>query len=118
MTNETFPLSVPATVHHNQPIVALVEETISRGEAHFASTGALVVETGAHTGRSAQDKFTIRDDATEATVWWDNNKPITRQQFDLLLGDFKAHAAKRELFVQYLFAGADARHRLNARIFT
>ena len=118
MTNETFPLNVPATVHHNQPVVALVEESIRRGESRFASTGALVVETGAHTGRSAQDKFTIRDDATESTVWWDNNKPITRKQFDLLLEDFKAHAASRELFVQDLFAGADARHRLNTRIFT
>ena len=107
MTNETFPLSIPATVHLNQPVVALVEESIRRGEARFASTGALVVETGAHTGRSAQDKFTVRDDATETTVWWDNNKPMTREQFDLLLEDFKAHAASRELFVQDLFAGAD-----------
>jgi phosphoenolpyruvate carboxykinase (ATP) len=98
--------------------VELVEDSIRRGEARFAATGALVVETGAHTGRSAQDKFTIRDDATDETVWWDNNKPITRKQFDTLLEDFKAHAATRELYVQDLFAGADAKHRLNTRIFT
>jgi phosphoenolpyruvate carboxykinase (ATP) len=118
MSNETFSLSVPSVVRHNRPLVELVEEAIRRGEAHFASTGALVVETGAHTGRSAQDKFTIRDEATEGTVWWDNNKPITRKQFDTLLEDFKAHASSRELFVQDLFAGADPKHRLNTRIFT
>jgi len=118
MSNETFSLSVPSVVRHNRPLVELIEESIRRGEAHFASTGALVVETGAHTGRSAQDKFTIRDEATEGTVWWDNNKPITRKQFDTLLEDFKAHASSRELFVQDLFAGADPMHRLNTRIFT
>ena len=118
MSNETFSLSVPSAVRHNRPLVELIEESIRRGEAHFASTGALVVETGAHTGRSAQDKFTIRDEATEGTVWWDNNKPITRKQFDTLLEDFKAHASSRELFVQDLFAGADPKHRLNTRIFT
>ncbi|WP_072387518.1 phosphoenolpyruvate carboxykinase [Hyphomicrobium sp. CS1BSMeth3] len=117
MSNETFSLSVPSAVRHNRPLVELIEESIRRGEAHFASTGALVVETGAHTGRSAQDKFTIRDEATEQTVWWDNNKPITRKHFDTLLEDFKAHASSRELFVQDLFAGADSNHRLNTRIF-
>ncbi len=118
MSNETFSLSVPSAVRHNRPLVELIEESIRRGEAHFASTGALVVETGAHTGRSAQDKFTIRDDATDQAVWWDNNKSITRKQFDTLLEDFKAHASSRELFVQDLFAGADAKHRLNTRVFT
>jgi phosphoenolpyruvate carboxykinase (ATP) len=118
MTSETFPLSISATIRHNSSVVELIEEAIKRGEGHFASSGALVVETGAHTGRSAQDKFTIRDDATEKTVWWDNNKPITRKHFDTLLEDFKAHAAKRELFVQDLFAGADPKHRLNTRVFT
>ncbi len=118
MSNETFSLSVPSAVRHNRPLVELIEEAIRRGEARFAATGALVVETGAHTGRSAQDKFTIRDAATEESVWWDNNKSITRKQFDTLLEDFKAHAASRELFVQDLFAGADPKHRLNTRIFT
>ena len=118
MSNETFSLSVPSAVRHNRPLVELIEDSIRRGEAHFASTGALVVETGTHTGRSAQDKFTIRDEATEGTIWWDNNKPITRKQFDTLLEDFKAHASSRELFVQDLFAGADPKHRLNTRIFT
>ncbi len=118
MSNDTFSLSVPSVVRHNRPLVELIEESSRRGEAHFASTGALIVETGAHTGRSAQDKFTIRDEATEGTVWWDNNKPITRKQFDILLEDFKAHASSRELFVQDLFAGADRTHRLNTRIFT
>ena len=88
-----------------------------RGEARFAASGALVVETGAHTGRSAQDKYTVRDATTEKAVWWDNNKPMSPEQFELLWADFRAHAKSREMFVQDLYAGADPAHRLNARVF-
>ncbi len=117
MTIEPFPLDVASKLHHNlssDQLYAMVQE---REEGQVAATGAFVVKTGAHTGRSAQDKFTVRDAETENTVWWDNNKSITRPQFELLLADFKAHAASRDLFVQDLFAGADANFRLNARIF-
>ena len=95
MTSEFFPLSAPAKVHHNTREVELTEEAIRRGEARFAASGALVVETGAHTGRSAQDKYTVRDATTEKAVWWDNNKPMTPEQFDLLWDDFSAACQDR-----------------------
>jgi phosphoenolpyruvate carboxykinase (ATP) len=64
-----------------------------------------------------QDKYIVRDASTENAIWWDNNKPMSPEQFDLLLADFEAHAATRELFVEDLHAGASPKHRLNARIF-
>jgi phosphoenolpyruvate carboxykinase (ATP) len=117
MTIESFSLSFPGKIKHNTREAELVELAIRRGEGTFASTGALVVETGAHTGRSAQDKFTVRDATTEQAVWWDNNKPMQPEAFDLLLSDFREHVKSREMFVQDLFAGADPAQRLNARIF-
>src|SRR5689334_3424632 len=59
MTSDLFPLSAPAKVHHNTLESVLAEEAIRRGEARFSDAGALVVETGVHTGRSVQDKFTV-----------------------------------------------------------
>ncbi len=118
MTIESFPLSAPAKVNHNTGDVELIEQAIARREACFAAGGALVVETGSHTGRSVQDKFTVRDATTEKAVWWDNNKPMTPEHFEVLWADFRDHAKSRELFAQDLFAGADPAHRLNARIFT
>jgi phosphoenolpyruvate carboxykinase (ATP) len=118
MTIESLPLSVPAKIKHNTGDVELIEQSIARKEACFAAGGALAVETGVHTGRSVQDKFTVRDATTEKAVWWDNNKPMTPEAFDLLWSDFREHVKSRELFVQDLFAGADPGHRLNARIFT
>jgi phosphoenolpyruvate carboxykinase (ATP) len=115
---ESFPLATAQKVSRNNSHVELIELAIKRGEGRFASTGALVFETGAHTGRSAQDKYTVRDETTEKTVWWDNNKPMSPEQFDLLYSDFIEHARSRELFVQDLFAGADPQHRIKSRIFT
>ena len=114
---ETFPISAAGKVHHNNSQVELIEYAIKRGEGRFASSGSLVVETGLHTGRSPNDKFTVRDATTESTLWWDNNKSMTPAQFENLLADFKAHAAKLELFVQDLYAGADPAAKLNTRVF-
>jgi phosphoenolpyruvate carboxykinase (ATP) len=118
MTATTFPLTAAAKVHHNLGATALLEAAVQRGEGRLSAAGALVVETGQHTGRSAQDKFTVRDATTDGAVWWDNNKSITPEQFALIEQDFLAHARSRELYVQDLFAGADRNHRLDTRIFT
>jgi phosphoenolpyruvate carboxykinase (ATP) len=91
---------------------------VRRGEGSLAAGGALVVDTGVHTGRSVQDKYIVRDPSTETSVWWENNKPMSPAQFDLLLSDFARHAKSCQLYVQDLFAGADPAHRLRARIFT
>src|SRR5262245_55458826 len=107
MTIELFPLNSSATIKHNTAAVELIELAVRRGEGQLAACGSFAVETGAHTGRSAQDNYVVRDAATEKAVWWDNNKAMTPEQFDLLLSDFREHAKSRELFVQDLFAGAD-----------
>jgi len=49
--NDLFPLSDAKKVYHNNSSIELIELSIRRNEGRFASTGALVVETGAHTGQ-------------------------------------------------------------------
>ncbi len=107
-----------SAVHANLAAPQLYAEALRRGEARIAEGGALVAETGRHTGRSPTDKFVVRDASTEATVWWDNNGAMTPQAFETLLGDFVEHAKGRELFVQDLFAAAEPSARVNARVFT
>jgi ATP-dependent phosphoenolpyruvate carboxykinase len=48
-------------VHWNLPMANLVQEAIARKEGLLAKDGPLVVKTGIHTGRSAGDKFVVRD---------------------------------------------------------
>ena len=95
MTIDTLALTFPAKVNHNTADAQLIELAIAEGEAQFASTGALTVETGVHTGRSVQDKFTVRDATTDKVVWWDNNKPMTPDAFELLWADFREHIKTR-----------------------
>jgi phosphoenolpyruvate carboxykinase (ATP) len=111
-----FPLTGESKVNDNTGTVSLIELAIRRQEGWFTAAGALAVETGAHTGRSAQDKFIVRDSRTEGTVWWDNTKPMSPEHFDRLKRDFIEHCRGRELFVQDLFAGADPARRLPTRI--
>src|SRR5437667_368914 len=81
-----------AGVHWNLTEPLLYEFAIAASEARLAYGGALVADTGAHTGRSPKDKHTVRDALTEKTVWWDNNRAISPAQFELLYQDFLAHA--------------------------
>ena len=118
MSSDAFPLTLPGSVERDLCEARLIELAVRRGEGSLAAGGALVVNTGAHTGRSVQDKFIVRDAATENCVWWENNKALSPAQFDLLLADFGRHAQACQLYVQDLFAGADPAHLLRARIFT
>jgi phosphoenolpyruvate carboxykinase (ATP) len=96
----------------------LYEDSLRMGETQIAKGGAIVADTGVHTGRSPKDKFIIRDADTENEVWWDNNGAITRAQFDVLLADFITHAEGKSLYAQDLYGGADPAYRVRARVFT
>ncbi|MEM9225659.1 MAG: phosphoenolpyruvate carboxykinase (ATP), partial [Pseudomonadota bacterium] len=87
----------PRSIFKNWNESRLYEKSVQDGESRVAKGGALIVETGLHTGRSAKDKFTVRDEATEDTVWWDNNASMTPAHFDALWDDFKAHLEDKDL---------------------
>ncbi|MFQ8431059.1 phosphoenolpyruvate carboxykinase [Amaricoccus sp. W119] len=105
-------------VHYNLLEPALVEQAISRGEGQLGQGGALLVSTGKHTGRSPKDKFVVREPSVEDSIWWENNTPMAPEAFEALKADMKAHIKGGELFVQDLYAGADAEYRLNVRVIT
>ncbi len=96
----------------------LYEESLLRNEARLSSGGALVAYTGQHTGRSALDKFIVRDNTTRDTVWWDNSAAMEPGKFEILYQDFLKHAEGKDLFVQDLIGGADEDNRLQTRIIT
>ena len=107
-----------AEVHWNLGTAPLVEFAVRRGEGVLAKDGPLVVATGKHTGRSAKDKFIVRDGETENSVWWGKtNVDMTPAHFAALKEDFfKAVAEKETLFVQDLFGGSQPEHRVKVRV--
>jgi len=103
--------------HWNLPIPALYEAALARGEGVLAAGGPLVVLTGQHTGRSAKDKFIVREAGSEADIWWGEiNRPMAPRQFARLKGKMLAYLQGREVFVEDCYAGADPGHRLRVRV--
>lgn len=107
-----------ADLHWNLVTARLVEAAVARGEGKLSADGPLVVETGAHTGRSAQDKFIVRDAETDGTVWWGkSNKAMAPEHFAALKADFlTALGSKEHLFVQDLYGGSQPENRVRVRV--
>jgi len=94
------------------------EEAVKNEGAEVAKGGAIVVKTGKHTGRSALDKFVVRDEVTEDKVWWEATDHISPEQFSALRDDFEAHMSGMKLYGQETYGGADLDHRLPVQIVT
>jgi phosphoenolpyruvate carboxykinase (ATP) len=111
-------ITTAATIHANLGTPALVEHAVRNGEGLLAADGPLVVATGKHTGRSAKDKFIVKDENTADTVWWGKtNVPMDPAHFAALKADFLAAlAAKDKLYVADLFGGSQPEHRVNVRV--
>ncbi|MCC2098306.1 MAG: phosphoenolpyruvate carboxykinase (ATP), partial [Hyphomicrobiales bacterium] len=115
---DTFGLTGAKSVAYNLGPAQLYEESIRRNESVIMPGGPINAETGIHTGRSPKDKHTVRDATTEDKVWWGNNNPITSDQFQTLLDDFRKHMDGMDLFVQDLYGGADPAFRVKTRVIT
>ena len=117
----TFPGTVNmdhlAQIRWNDDKMTLFDLALQKGEGIETVQGNLAVETGKHTGRSATDKYIVRDSETESTVWWDNNQAIPEAHFDVLYAYFMAHAEGKHLYGQDLFGGADPAYCVGACIF-
>src|ERR1051325_5024288 len=104
-------------VKWNLSAAALYEEAIRKQEAVIAAEGPLICRTGAHTGRSPNDKFTVKEPSSEKHIAWGKvNKPLEQAQWDALHSDFIAPLTDKDLYVLDCYAGADSEFRLPVRI--
>ena len=107
------------TVYWNLPVPALYEEALFRREGKVAHMGPLVVNTGKHTARSANDKFVVKEAATAKHVWWgEYNRPFNPDKFGSLLGRLQGFLEGKDIFIQDCYGGADPNYRLPIRIIT
>ena len=105
-----------SSVFYNLTEAALMQKAIERGEGVLGVGGALLVETGKHTGRSPKDKFIVRDRTTESKIWWEENGSISKLNFEKLQRDIFNHMVGKDYFVQDLYACADKNYRVNIRL--
>ena len=72
-------------IYWNLSTPALIEASVRRRESHLAHHGALVVRTGAYTGRAANDKFIVDEPSSREKIWWGEvNQSISEEKFDTL----------------------------------
>ena len=105
------------SVHANLSASALVAESLRRNEGRLSADGALMVQTGVHTGRSVQDKFVVDEPSVSGEIWWGKiNQPLSPEKFTVLKGRVQAYLQGHELFTQDLYAGADPANRVRVRL--
>ena len=76
-----------SNVYWNLNTPELYEVIVRRGEGHISAHGALLVDTGEHTGRAAKDKAIVREPSSEEKVFWGEvNKEFPQDKFDRLDG--------------------------------
>jgi phosphoenolpyruvate carboxykinase (ATP) len=110
-------LSNLSNVYWNLPTESLYEEIAFRGEARISHLGPVVANTGKHTGRSASDKFIVKEGTTQDKVWWgEYNRPFSQDKFNELFSRLSGFLQGRDVFVQDCYAGADPTYQLPIRI--
>jgi phosphoenolpyruvate carboxykinase (ATP) len=110
----------PHKIYVDSPLNLLVEKAIQLGQGHLSKHGALVVKTGKHTGRSANDKYIVKSASTEKTIWWENNinemSPATFEALKKKVLDYLNKA--QDLFITERSVGAHKEHNLGVRLIT
>lgn len=106
-------------VYWNLPVEALYEEAIFRGEARISHDGPLIVNTGKHTARAANDKFIVREHTSEENIWWGQyNRPFPTEKFNELFSRLQGYLQGRDVFVQDCYGGSDPEYKIPVRIIT
>ena len=117
---------VGAEVLHNPSYEQLFAEETKAGLEGFekgqeTELGAVNVMTGIYTGRSPKDKFFVKDETSENTVWWtseeykNDNKPVTPQTWKSLKEIAIEQLSNKKLFVMDTFCGANESSRIKVR---
>jgi len=110
---------VTPQVRHNPSPALLYEDALAfePGTA-MSSTGALIAQSGAKTGRSPGDKRIIRHPVIEDDVWWGKvNVALEAEHFRALRDQAVDYLDSRErLYVVDGFAGWDPRYRVKIRV--
>jgi phosphoenolpyruvate carboxykinase (ATP) len=111
--------AVGSVLHSNLSPAELYEDAIRAGEGLIAAGGPLVVRTGRYTGRSPEDKFIVREAASEGKIWWGPvNRPISEEHYERLRVRLMAYVAERPMYAQDLFIAAAPAHRRSLRVYT
>lgn len=109
-----------STVHYQLSPKELTTKIVETNQGELTTSNAVNILTGEFTGRSPQDRFIVKDEITENTVWWDGkiNIPFDSEKFDALYDKVVEHLSGKDIYVRDAFACADDRFKTKIRAIT
>ena len=120
-TLDSIGLKACKTAYWNLTPEELIEHSITKGMGQLADNGALVISTGAFTGRSPEDRFIVLDSATKEEVNWGKvNIPFDSRKFDRLWRKACSYLKKKDVYVRDVRANAsiNPEYQLRLRVVT
>ncbi|TRX12286.1 phosphoenolpyruvate carboxykinase (ATP) [Flavobacterium gawalongense] len=90
-------------------------------KGQISQLDAVNVMTGVFTGRSPKDKYIVKDNITENTIWWtsekapNDNKPITQNTWNALKKTTINQLSGKKIYIVDAFCGANENTRLKVR---
>ena len=120
MIEATEVISMASKARINLSVKELIDAALLGAEGELASNQALVVKTGARTGRSPKDRFIVSDSITEKEVNWNAiNQPLSADCFDALWQKALQYLDSKEThFVSYLKVGAHDTYGIQVKVIT
>lgn len=98
-----------AKVFKNSHKSFLIEKALQKKEGVLGPHGELIVNTGTHTGRAANDKYVVMNELSKDKVWWENNiHQMDQKTFNELYKEVLTYLnTKEELFYTERSVGSD-----------
>jgi phosphoenolpyruvate carboxykinase (ATP) len=90
-------------------------------KGQLSELGAVNVMTGVFTGRSPKDKYIVKDNVTQDTIWWtsdkavNDNKPITPNTWNAIKQTTINQLSEKKVYVVDAYCGANENTRLKVR---
>lgn len=69
-----------SNVFKNSHKSLLLEKALQKKEGQLGPEGELIIKTGVHTGRSANDKYVVMNEISKEKIWWENNIHEMKQE--------------------------------------
>ena len=98
----------------------LIEKSVQNHEGHLGPHGELIIQTGKQTGRSADDKYVVKNEVSDKKIWWENNiREMSQEVFDQLTNDVLAYyKTQSEVFSSERSIGHDGDFSLGIKFFS
>ncbi|MCC7460192.1 MAG: phosphoenolpyruvate carboxykinase (ATP), partial [Proteobacteria bacterium] len=108
------------SIFENASQETLLKHAVDFTGAKLTDAGAIVVNTGKHTGRAAKDKYVVFTPSTENTIDWKNNvNKLTPETFKAIKAEVITYMnAQPRLYRTARNVGAMQKHALGVELFS